>query len=371
MFKPVKLGLVFALSLALGSQTIQAQTENLKDKVDKTKPKIAIVLGGKRLGIVAGFLTKERAEALKLGEKRGVLVREVIKDSSADRAGLKSGDVIVEIDGQVIESHRDLRNKLEKIDYGKSTSLKIIRDGAPQQLSFTLEKSNSDNFYAYAYGENNEEVKKALEKSKEARKKALQESRQSLEKYRAEMDKARAERRAEGHARGENELHYFSFGRPRLGVQTQELTEQLGKYFGLEKGKGALISHVSEDSPGAKAGLLAGDVITEINGVTINHTGDLRRELNKVESGEVRLTVFRNRQRIELRAILEAKAKLGENFNFEFPPDFPLGALPNFDGKVLVLPEFKEFQNLPKLQGFPEMQFDFDSNFLTDLDIYL
>ncbi|KAF0247731.1 MAG: trypsin-like serine protease, partial [bacterium] len=264
MFKPAKLGLVFALSLILGFQTVgQAQTENQTEKLDKDKSKLSIVLGGKRLGIIAGFVTKERVESLKLGEKRGVLVRDVIKNSSADRAGLKADDVIIEIDGQAIESHRDLRRRLQDLGYGKSSSLKVIRDGNTQQLSFTLEKSSSDNFYAYGYGQNTEEIKKALGQNKEARKKALEESRRAREKYKVEIEKARAE----GRERGDLNWHYLSFGRARLGVQTQELTEQLGKYFGLEKGKGALISHVSEDSAGAKAGLLAGDVIIEVNGV--------------------------------------------------------------------------------------------------------
>lgn len=374
MFKPVKLVLVFALSLALGFQTFgQAQTQAQNEKSDKSKPKVAIVLGGKRLGIVAGHVTKERAESLKLSEKRGVLVRDVIKNSPADRAGLKSGDVIIEVDGQAIESHGDLRRKTHGLDYDKSYSMKIVRDGNTQQLAFTLEKSSSDEFYAYSYGQNEEEIKRALEKSREAfeksreaRKKALEGSKKSLEKSLEKLDKAGAE----GRARGE-ELKYFYFGRPRLGVETQSVTEQLAKYFGVEKGKGVLISHVSEDSAGAKAGLLAGDVVVEVNGVEINHSGDLRHELNKVESGEVRLIVFRNRQRIELRANLEPRTKVGENFNLEFSSVFPPAALPPFEGKVFVVPEVKDLfplKNIPQLENFPGLNFDFDD---LDFDIYL
>ncbi|MBI4854708.1 MAG: PDZ domain-containing protein [Acidobacteria bacterium] len=372
MFKPAKLVLAVALSLVLGIGTLgQAQVQDQKEKSDKTKSKVAIVLGGKRLGIVAGFVTKEHAENLKLGERRGVLVRDVIKDSSADRAGLKSGDVIIEVDGQNIESHGDLRKKLQSLDFDRAYSLKIVRDGNAQQVNFTLDKSTSDNFYAYSYGANSEEVRKALEKtketlekSKEARKKAFQESRAAKEKYRAEIEKARAEGRTKGHL----EFRDF-FSRPRLGVETQRLNDQLAKYFGVEKG--VLISHVSEDSVASKAGLLAGDVITEINGVKIDDSNDLRREINKIESGEVRLTVFRNRQRLDLRANLEPKAKVGENFDFF--PDVPLVIMPPIEGN-LVIPElkiFRELKDLPNLENLPNLHFNFDTDVLMDLDIYL
>jgi C-terminal processing protease CtpA/Prc len=376
MFKPAKLALVFALSLIFSFQTLgqaQAQDQNLKpEKAEKSR--VAIVLGGKRLGIVSGPLTKERSESLNLGEKRGVLVRDVIKDSSADKAGLKSGDVIIEIDGQTVESHGDIRRKMEKLDYGKTYALKVIRSGNPQQLNFTLEKSESDNFYVYGYGQNSEELKKALErsrealeKSKEARKKAFEESRKSIEKHRSEIDKARAE----GKLKGDGVIF---FGRPRLGVETQGLTTQLAKYFGVEKG--VLISNVSENSAAAKAGLTAGDIIIEVNGVAIDDSGDLRREINKVDAGDLRLSIIRNRQRMELVANLEAKEK-GGNFYFQSPSEFPNAplALAPLEGTTLTIPELKgldELKNLaPMFENFPELHFNFNADSLADFEVYL
>lgn len=364
MFKSTKLGLTLALSLILGLQTAAtAQTDKKKEELDNSK--ITMVFGGKRLGIIAGRLSKERAQELNLGEKRAVLVKEVLKDSAADRAGLKAGDVIVELDGKAIESYQDLRRKLQEVEYGKATSLRIIRDKNPQQLSFTLDKSLEKDFYAFSYGAG-EEHRKAFEKASEERKKALEQSREALKKHRKDFEKARAE--------GKADKFFFAFGRGRLGVSVQELTDQLGKYFGVEKDQGVLVSNVSEDSAASKAGLQAGDVIIEINGSAIKNSRDLRKEVSKIESGEARLIVVRNRQKIELRANLEAKPAPGENFNFYFPAEpAALVELENFAiPPIPPIPpiELKELKDLPEIH-IPDFNFDFDADFVGDLDIYL
>ncbi len=74
----------------------------------------------------------------------------------------------------------------------------------------------------------------------------------------------------------------FGFGGDRrIGVSTMPLTKQLADYFGIADGKGVLITSVSEDSPAAKAGLKAGDIITAIDGEKIEGAGDLSRGINK------------------------------------------------------------------------------------------
>jgi len=364
MFKSTKLGLTLALSLILGLQTAAtAQTDKKKEELDNSK--ITMVFEGKRLGIIAGRLSKERAQELNLGEKRAVLVKEVLKDSAADRAGLKAGDVIVELDGKAIESYQDLRRKLQEVEYGKATSLRIIRGSNSQQLSFTLDKSSEKDFYAFSHGVG-EEHRKAFEKAGEKRKKAFEYYNKSLEQYKKDAEKARAE--------GKADKFFFAFGRGRLGVSVQELTDQLGKFFGVEKDQGVLVSNVSEDSAASKAGLQAGDVIVEINGSAIKNSRDLRKEVSKIESGEARLIVVRNRQKIELRANLEAKPAPGENFNFYFPAEpAALVELENFAiPPIPPIPpiELKELKDLPEIH-IPDFNFDFDADFVGDLDIYL
>src|SRR5207244_3358714 len=87
----------------------------------------------------------------------------------------------------------------------------------------------------------------------------------------------------------------FSFGGGRrIGISTQSLTKQLADYFGVKDG-GLLITSVTENSPAAKAGLKAGDVITAVDGEKVESSGDIARLINKKQDGDVALTIVRDR----------------------------------------------------------------------------
>jgi S1-C subfamily serine protease len=92
------------------------------------------------------------------------------------------------------------------------------------------------------------------------------------------------------------------FNRGRLGVGVQNLTEQLGEYFGTSQG--ALVTAVDEGTPAKTAGLKAGDVITKINGETVRDEADLRRKLGGAK-GETTITVMRERKELTLKAKIE------------------------------------------------------------------
>src|SRR5206468_5821374 len=86
----------------------------------------------------------------------------------------------------------------------------------------------------------------------------------------------------------------FAFGaNRRIGISTQGLTKQLSDYFGAKDG-GVLITSVTENSPAAKAGLKAGDVIRTAEGEKVTSTGDLTRAINKKDDGAVTLTIVRD-----------------------------------------------------------------------------
>ena len=91
--------------------------------------------------------------------------------------------------------------------------------------------------------------------------------------------------------------------RSYLGVTIQEVTPALAKAMGLNGPSGALISDVQPDSPGQKAGLKSGDVITEINGTKILESNELRMNVSMMEPGQsVKLKVFRDGHLIDVTA---------------------------------------------------------------------
>ena len=82
---------------------------------------------------------------------------------------------------------------------------------------------------------------------------------------------------------------------PTIGIGTQNLSGQLGSYFGAPDGEGVLVEDVQSGSPAEKAGLKAGDVITKLDGNRVRTAGDLQSELRaKREDKSVQLTVVRH-----------------------------------------------------------------------------
>jgi serine protease Do len=90
-----------------------------------------------------------------------------------------------------------------------------------------------------------------------------------------------------------------------LGVSIQAITPDLAKAFNLPSAEGALVGDVSPDSPGAKAGLQKGDVITSLNGQKIADYTDLRLRISQTAPGtKINIDVYRNGQKQQMNATL-------------------------------------------------------------------
>ncbi|MEJ8567094.1 Do family serine endopeptidase [Elongatibacter sediminis] len=87
------------------------------------------------LGIYVQDLTAELAGALDLEDRQGALVAEVVRDSSADRAGIRAGDVIVGIAGYPVRNMREFHNVEGQLPVGEERSLEYVRDGASHSVT--------------------------------------------------------------------------------------------------------------------------------------------------------------------------------------------------------------------------------------------
>ena len=102
--------------------------------------------------------------------------------------------------------------------------------------------------------------------------------------------------------------------RGRLGVSIQGMDPDMAQALGLEKPIGALVREVEPDSPAAKAGMQAGDVVTKVDAVVVDSVGDLPRIIGGRSPGEtVKLTVWRDKKSITIDVKLaEIKADIAE-----------------------------------------------------------
>jgi serine protease Do len=92
-----------------------------------------------------------------------------------------------------------------------------------------------------------------------------------------------------------------------IGVQIADVTPDNAKFFQMSKAEGALISDVQPDTPGAKAGLRTGDVITELDGKSVTDAGQLQMTVGQKRPGDtIHLQIVRDSKTINIAVTLEA-----------------------------------------------------------------
>ena len=237
--------------------------------------------GGSFLGVHAEDINKENIVRYGLREARGVGITSVVKDSPAEKAGLRKDDVIVRFDSENVTSVRKLNRLVSEVAPDQTVRLGISRGGAEQEIAVTIGK-RKDNMNAMRGMEG--EFGPFGEKWRI-------EGPEGLKTLKGLKDLKNWE-----NLDSDQEGFVLAFGNSRrIGISTTQLTKQLADYFGVADGKGVLVTSVADDSPAAKAGIKAGDVITALDGEKLEGAGDLSRALNKKKEGDVTLTVIRNK----------------------------------------------------------------------------
>jgi len=240
--------------------------------------------GGSYLGFEPQEVTKENFGKFGLSNVRGVAVEKVVENSPAAQAGLQAGDVIIKFEGEEIESVRKLSRLISEVAPDHQVKLTILRGGIEQEITATMGKREVPAMF-------NGNFKMEMPNL------------QNLPKMPA-MPKIPQVQvlppNVKGDAfiwKGDGETGFFFGANRQIGVSVSSLTKQLGEYFGAADGKGLLINNVRENSPAAKAGLKAGDIIIEADGKEIKNNTDLIRTLNEKKEGDVQLTIIRDRNR--------------------------------------------------------------------------
>ena len=253
------------------------------------------------LGITAQSVDYDIAEAFGLGVPYGAVVNEVITDSPAKEAGIRKGDVIVGINGNDVTDADELTDFMYEVKPGDEVRVTVFRNGREQNITVKAAEAPkrsdlSDHSYKYDKGNT-----------------------KGPSLWREDRDKKHG-----------NVIITEPFKRAYMGVYLQDLNEQLGEYFGVNDGDGALISQVEEDSPADKAGLRAGDVIVGIEKDRIDDPADVTDILEDYRKGDqITVTVVRERRENTFRVELDENESYSYRYNFG--PDMPHINVPKFD----------------------------------------
>ncbi len=233
--------------------------------------------GGGSIGVQVKDLTQE--ELAKARTQGGAAIVDVVEDSPAQKAGLKTGDIVVEFDGERVRSARQFARLVEDTPDGRAVKVIVNRSGAKQTMEVTPAARRGEMAWTEHLGPR---IREGMERG-------MREFSPGMRTF--EFDTPVAP----GILMGQN--------RPRLGVGVEPLGDQLAEYFGAKGG--VLVASVEADSPAAKAGLKAGDVITSVNGEAIADPRDLTSEIRKAAAGStLSMEIVRERKTQTLKATL-------------------------------------------------------------------
>lgn len=165
---------------------------------------------------------------------KGVSVSDLVDEGPAEKAGVKKDDIIIELDGDSVIGIGHLKDMLAYYSPGDKVKVKVWRDGKRETVNVELGESKSVT----------DKIKKKITK-----KVIIHE--------------------------GPNAW---------LGVKLQPLGSQLAEYFGTRTG--VLISEVFDDSPAAKAGLKAGDVVIKVDDKKVEEPCEFQKLVGKGEPGD-------------------------------------------------------------------------------------
>lgn len=232
--------------------------------------------GGSYLGVQTQEISKENFAKYGLSEVRGVAVEKVVENSPAANAGIQDGDVIIKFNGDEVTGTRKLTRLIGEVAPDHQAKVTVLRNGNEREFSVTIGKREMPEF-----GENGTILQGFPQMSEIPLPRIPRSPNATLPPL-----------------EGDGNVLIFRNGESRqIGVSVTELTKQLAENFGVSGGKGLLIENVRENSPAAKAGLKAGDVIVEADGKEVKNSLELIRALNGKKEGDVTLTIVRDKNR--------------------------------------------------------------------------
>jgi serine protease Do len=189
------------------------------------------------LGVSIQPLTPELAKSFGAKDSKGVLLSEVIAESPAAKAGLQSGDILLEFQGKKMEAPADLQRAVGLTSPGASAKVKVWRDQAEKTVEVKIGEAPDER-----------------------------------------------EARAPGQ-RG---------AKPVLGLDVRAVTPEIARQLNLRSTEGVVVARVEDGSPAEDAGIQRGDVIREINRQKIRSLTDFEKLTKDAKEGD-RLTVLLQR----------------------------------------------------------------------------
>lgn len=232
--------------------------------------------GASYLGVDIADVSAERLGELKLKEEHGAEITMVDQDAPAGKAGLHEHDVIVSLNGAAVESAAQLRRMIKETPSGRVVTIGISRDGQPMMIKVQLADRHKSMTWEMP----------AMPKIP------------TMPPSMPDFDNLPVSVVV---------VHQSA----RSGLMVENISPQLGDFFGVKGGNGVLVRSVEKGSRGEKAGFRAGDVVTKVNNQPVHDTLDFTHALRSSSNSSASVTVMREKREQNLTLQLPEKKDSG------------------------------------------------------------
>ena len=239
-------------------------------------PRVAVLPGsGSFLGVAIQEIDGNRAKELKLPEEAGVEVTRIAPDSPAEKAGIKTGDVITQYNGQRVEGMDQFSRMVRETPSGRDVKIGIIRNSAPQTITAKIVARPAIS---------GQLIPAPVQEPLEFR---FPDMPQSHMTWRSAM----------------------------LGIEAEALDGQLAEFFGVKEG--VLVRVVTKGSAAERAGIKAGDVIVRVDEAKVATPADISAHMRAARGRSVSVVVVRDRK--EINVMLSVVSRPERSLGMWFP----------------------------------------------------
>jgi S1-C subfamily serine protease len=238
------------------------------------EPRVVVrSVGSASIGVGIRDVTSDDAAKARLGQPSGVYIESVREGSPAAKAGIQTGDIVVEFDGERVRSASHFTRLVQESVPDREVTVVVVRGTSKQNLKIAPAGG------LFNLRSNNDRIQRDLQLNL------------PRGNFNFNLDN--------------DALRVFPVNGATLGVTVSPLSEQLATYFGVKQG--VLVSAVTTNSPAADAGVRAGDVITSINGQSVSSSGDITRALRDRTGESAEIGVTRDKKSLTLKATLPGR----------------------------------------------------------------
>jgi hypothetical protein len=282
-------------AITLAPATAQAQATRVWQIIEESNPLLLHSSSQGYLGVLVGDVDSDSANKLKLKEVRGVVITLIDHDAPAAQVGLRVNDVLLEINGQAVESAEAFGRMMREIPPGRKVTMLISRDGATQTVTVQLADHKKLDTAVWNKLNNGSDINTSVEG-------------ESI------LGTGGGDVPLPG---GFHNIPFVGSSTLKVGALVEPLTAQMADYLGIQNG--LMVKQVARKSEAAAAGMKAFDVILKVGPDSIATVSDWDRSMRVYQGKTVQVTILRDKKQQTLNLQVDSKKKSELDFDEIFP----------------------------------------------------